>query len=211
MTSVSSKPILYYFDVAGRAEPIRCAFAAAGIDFEDKRLTKEEWDEQKAAGLSPSGQLPLLEMDGKKFVESRAILTYVCALTGNIPTTPMEILNHNMLLDSIDSMWGLFRPLYTAKKKKEKANAVQEVTVNVKQYLKKLDGQVKDHTGEPSHVLKGKPYCPTDLTLYACAREFPKRPYGIDIGNIEQEYPAIYSIYKGVLESNPRIKAYHSA
>lgn len=40
---------LYYFDVRGRGELGRLAFAAANIEFEDIRLTKDEWAKEKAS------------------------------------------------------------------------------------------------------------------------------------------------------------------
>lgn len=39
---------LYYFNVRGRAEIGRLSFAAANIEFEDVRLTREEWAKEKA-------------------------------------------------------------------------------------------------------------------------------------------------------------------
>ena len=39
---------LYYFPIRGRAEMARWAFAAAKIDFEDVRLSGEEWAKEKA-------------------------------------------------------------------------------------------------------------------------------------------------------------------
>ena len=35
--------ILHYFNIRARAEPVRLAFAAADVKFEDKRYTSEEW------------------------------------------------------------------------------------------------------------------------------------------------------------------------
>ena len=39
---------LTYFNVRGRAEPIRMIFKAAGVEFEDIRITGEEWSALKA-------------------------------------------------------------------------------------------------------------------------------------------------------------------
>ena len=43
---------LYYFNVRGRGELARLAFAAANIEFEDIRLTREEWAVEKASKLN---------------------------------------------------------------------------------------------------------------------------------------------------------------
>lgn len=38
---------LYYFHVRGRAEISRLSFAAANIEYEDIRMTHEEWAKEK--------------------------------------------------------------------------------------------------------------------------------------------------------------------
>ncbi|CAB3406493.1 unnamed protein product [Caenorhabditis bovis] len=57
---------LYYFDSRGRAEPIRLMFHYLGVDFEDVRMSMEEFAESK--DKAPMRQLPYLEMDGGKTV-----------------------------------------------------------------------------------------------------------------------------------------------
>jgi len=67
---------LIYFNSRGRAEPIRMIFAHCEVDFEDKRVTSDEWKEMKPS--IPFHQLPALEVDGKVIVgQSMAIARYV--------------------------------------------------------------------------------------------------------------------------------------
>jgi hypothetical protein len=53
---------LHYFDIAGRAEPIRQAFAIAGVPFTYRRIAFKEWPAIKASGLAPYDCVPLLEV-----------------------------------------------------------------------------------------------------------------------------------------------------
>ena len=44
---MAPKYVLTYFAVRGRAEITRLLFKVAGVEFEDKRLTFEEWGKEK--------------------------------------------------------------------------------------------------------------------------------------------------------------------
>ncbi|XP_064633951.1 glutathione S-transferase 1-like [Lineus longissimus] len=67
--------VLHYFNMMGLAEPIRLAFALAGVEYEDKRYSGDEWKQFKPS--TPVGQMPVLEVDGKMLSQSGAILRYV--------------------------------------------------------------------------------------------------------------------------------------
>ncbi len=57
---------LTYFDmVGGRAEPVRIAFHAAGIEFEDERIAFPEFMEMR--GSTRFNSVPVLEIDGKVY------------------------------------------------------------------------------------------------------------------------------------------------
>ncbi|EDV26141.1 Hematopoietic prostaglandin D synthase [Trichoplax sp. H2] len=73
---------LIYFNSRGRAEVTRYLFAAAGVEYEDVRVTGEEWAKIKADCKSPFGQLPVLEVDGNTFYQSQAIAGYVARELG---------------------------------------------------------------------------------------------------------------------------------
>ena len=70
----------------------RYAATFFGVDFEDRRLTFEEWGEAKAAGTYGAGnQLPVLvRKDGTILNESEAILDFVCHGKDHQPQTPIE-------------------------------------------------------------------------------------------------------------------------
>lgn len=60
--AATSKPRLTYFDLPGRAEPTRLAFAIAGVEFEDRRLSFEEFGALKAQPNTKFQHLPVLEV-----------------------------------------------------------------------------------------------------------------------------------------------------
>ena len=82
-------PKLVYFDFQGRGQPIRYLLASKGVEFEDIRLTVEEWFVDKAAGTYGMGNmLPLLvEDDGSIKTQRAAILAYLAHKHGVLPTT----------------------------------------------------------------------------------------------------------------------------
>lgn len=47
VSNMAPKYVLTYFDVRGRGEVTRLLFKVAGVEFEDKRLTFEEWGKEK--------------------------------------------------------------------------------------------------------------------------------------------------------------------
>ena len=68
---------LHYFDLMARAEPVRMMLTRAGVEFEDCRYTGEAWVAFKASGVLEFGQMPMLEIDGAKLTQSKAICDYV--------------------------------------------------------------------------------------------------------------------------------------
>ncbi|XP_073482769.1 glutathione S-transferase 3-like [Aquarana catesbeiana] len=77
---MSGKPKLYYFDGRGRMESIRWLLAAAGIEFEEEMLeTREQYEALLKEGALLFEQVPMVQMDGMRLVQSRAIMQYMAA------------------------------------------------------------------------------------------------------------------------------------
>ncbi|KAM4835720.1 glutathione S-transferase A4 [Thomomys bottae] len=74
----SSRPRLHYLNGRGRMESVRWALAAAGVEFDEEFLeTKEQLQKLQEEGHLMFQQVPMVEMDGMRLVQTRSILHYI--------------------------------------------------------------------------------------------------------------------------------------
>ena len=77
-SGIAMKPKLYYFDSYGRAEVIRMLLHLTKTDFEDIRLSQEEFAQMKEEGFFPNGQVPVwIDEKGMVFNHTSAILIMI--------------------------------------------------------------------------------------------------------------------------------------
>jgi prostaglandin-H2 D-isomerase / glutathione transferase len=95
---------LSYFDGPGRAEPIRIALRISGIPFEDHRFKFPEFAQLRAEGAFPLGSVPVMEVDGQRYVQTAAILRYVARIGDSslYPSDPTAALRVDSALDSFN-------------------------------------------------------------------------------------------------------------
>ncbi len=94
---------LTYFDFdGGRGEPVRIALHAAGIDFEDERLSFTEFGETRHK--LRFGSLPVLEIDGNVVTQSNAISRYVGKMAGLYPDDDLQALYCDEVLDALEDV-----------------------------------------------------------------------------------------------------------
>ncbi|XP_058518172.1 glutathione S-transferase Yc isoform X3 [Ochotona princeps] len=75
---MAGKPKLHYFNARGRMESIRWLLAAAGVEFEEIHMkTKGDLEKLRSDGSLMFQQVPMVEIDGMKLVQTRAILNYI--------------------------------------------------------------------------------------------------------------------------------------
>jgi len=95
---------LTYFDFdGGRAEPIRIAFHAAGIEFEDKRLSFSEFGEMRHE--TRFNALPVLEIDGAAVTQSNGMSRYVGKLAGLYPEDDVQALYCDEALGAVEDTY----------------------------------------------------------------------------------------------------------
>jgi len=94
---------LTYFDIdGGRGEPVRIAGSAAGIDFEDHRISFKEF--MKSRDAMPFRCAPVMEIDGVPVTQSNAMLRHVGKLAGLYPEDSLEALYCDETMDAVEDM-----------------------------------------------------------------------------------------------------------
>lgn len=94
---------LTYFDFdGGRGEPIRIAFHAAGVDFEDHRISFDEF--RKSRGDMRFTCVPELEIDGVTVTQSNSMLRYVGKTAGLYPGDDLQALFCDEAMDAVEDL-----------------------------------------------------------------------------------------------------------
>ena len=102
---------LTYFDLdGGRAEPVRIAFHAAGIEFEDERIGFPEFMAMR--GSTRFNSLPVLEIDGKVVTQTNGMCRYVGGLAGLYPEDAIQALYCDEALGAIEDLLHRLVPTF---------------------------------------------------------------------------------------------------
>ena len=101
---------LIYFDLGGRAEGIRMLLAHANFQYEDARISMEEFAKLKRGGGSslPLGSVPIWEEDGFIQAQSSSILRMLGARLGYYHDDPMICWRIDSLIDFVEDLHGKF-------------------------------------------------------------------------------------------------------
>eukprot|EP00538_Stauroneis_constricta_P002792 CAMPEP_0119549894 /NCGR_PEP_ID=MMETSP1352-20130426/3519_1 /TAXON_ID=265584 /ORGANISM="Stauroneis constricta, Strain CCMP1120" /LENGTH=270 /DNA_ID=CAMNT_0007595585 /DNA_START=31 /DNA_END=843 /DNA_ORIENTATION=- len=221
-----SKVKLQYFDIAGRAEPVRLALAVAGIPFDDVRIVYKEW-----ATIKPTtkyGQLPILTLpDGTVFSQSEAMLRWAGSEgDGSLyPSDPMmrfKVDEAIGMINDLDKAWmpalymGMRPALFGHDVDKMDDKAKSELVKNIREtFLKeKLPTHMK-HLGSLLFENKGHFLCGNQLTIadllgYATLAYFQKGVADHVPKTCLDEFPIITAWLQRV-KDHPKVAAYYAS
>ncbi|CAF1451088.1 unnamed protein product [Adineta steineri] len=128
---------LYYFNARGRAEISRLIFAAAGQKFEDIRYEFNEWPAHKSE--TPLGQLPLLEVDGVKLVQSSAIARFLARKFHLAGRDTLEQAKVEAVTDTINDVIPEIMSIRREQNESKKQQLLQKFSDNLPKYLQNLE------------------------------------------------------------------------
>ncbi|KFM13767.1 Glutathione S-transferase [Aptenodytes forsteri] len=143
---MAGKPKLYYTRGRGRMESIRWLLAAAGVEFEEEFIeTKEHLEKLRNDGSLLFQQLPMVEMDGMKMVQTRAILSYIAAKYNLYGKDLKERALIDMYVEGTRDLMGMimYLPFHPADAQEEKFALIIERGTT--RYFPVYEKALKDH------------------------------------------------------------------
>uniref|UniRef100_A0A4W2GWA7 Glutathione S-transferase n=1 Tax=Bos indicus x Bos taurus TaxID=30522 RepID=A0A4W2GWA7_BOBOX len=143
---MAGKPTLHYFNGRGRMECIRWLLAAAGVEFEEKFIEKtEDLDKIKNDGSLMLQQVPVVEIDGMKLVQTRAILNYIATKYNLYGKDMKERALIDMYSEGVEDLGEMIMhlPLCPPDQKDAKIAQIKERTTN--RYFPAFEKVLKNH------------------------------------------------------------------
>jgi glutathione S-transferase len=125
---------LYYFDVYGRGEGLRMLLWHAKVQYEDVRLSEEDFAKLKTEGTVPLefGQVPVIENEGKFYNQTQSMMRSLGKMHGYYPEDPYTAYQVDSILDSIHD---LAVTLLRAKNEKDEDKKKEMLTAAITTYL----------------------------------------------------------------------------
>jgi len=196
---------LHYFNIRGLGEPIRQIFAHAEVPYEDVRIEREEWNDEKKKELEVEwGQLPMLSIDGKKKTQSYAIVRHLAKKYNLAGANECEEFRCDEVTEAIRDYTNKWMPMFAAFFAGDmvKAEAAKKTIVEVDTPL--YFGRFNSLLEKKGNTwLVGNQLTYADIVLVHVATSFST---AFDL-NLSKGFPAIEKLIAAV-HSEPKIKAW---
>lgn len=142
-----SKIKLTYFDFSGgRGEPVRIALHAAGIKFEDERLSFEQFNARREA--LPFGSLPVMEIDGVTVTQSSAMCAYAGKRAGLYPKDDLQAMYCDEVMGVVEDLSHYIGPTIRMSGEEQKKAREALVAGKMSTVLKGMSGLLKRGGGK---------------------------------------------------------------
>nr|QIJ45836.1 glutathione S transferase Sigma 1 [Meteorus pulchricornis] len=188
---------LTYFNFTGLGEPIRYLLSYGGIKFEDHRVSSEEWPKIKSK--MPMGQMPILEIDGKQYNQSKAIVRFLAKKFDLHGSDDYEALEIDAAADNVGDLGDVVSKYYWEEDPEQKKR-MKEIEMEKRPLLlEKLEAQVKKNGG---YFVNGK-LSWADI-WFAARCDYLSNILGFDV---TKGYPELEKLV-GKIRAIPNIKAY---
>ncbi|XP_024078173.1 glutathione S-transferase 3-like [Terrapene carolina triunguis] len=197
---MAGKPKLYYFNGRGKTESIRWLLAAAGVEFEEEFLeTREQYEKLLQDGYLLFQQVPLVEIDRMKMVQTRAILSYIAAKYNLYGKDLKERAMIDMYVEGTTDLMGLIIvcPFLSAEnKEKQHAVIIQKAT---NRYFPVYEKVLRDHGQD---ILVGNQFSWADVHLLEAILMVEEKK-----SSVLSEFPLLQA-FKARISDIPTVKKF---
>ncbi|CAF2661249.1 unnamed protein product [Rotaria sp. Silwood2] len=191
---------LYYFNNRGRGEVSRLILAAAGQIYEDIRYEDDQWLLDKAK--MPLGEMPVLEYNGTKLVQSRAIARFLAKQFQLGGRNNFEQAKVDAVVDTIEDLITKLIPVFDEENDiKREELSKKFFSEELHKHLQNLDVLIKEF-GNGDSFFVGNHLTWADLYFY----NFFETILGIN-ENCLDNYPSLKQNRQEV-EKQPKIVDY---
>lgn len=201
-----------YFDSPGRAEASRLALSAAGVEFNDVRLTSEEW--QKMKPNTPQGQLPMLEKtlpSGVKIQipQSGAMIRCIARENDLYGTNESERTMVDVVLCTLEDLFSEVLKLYMAREDQVKSAEIKEKLEKetIPKFVKIFEEMKKVNSKEK--WLVGSKITVADIALFSFFKQLPLM-FGESLAKVYNDNTTLKT-HANVVQENPGIKKWIEA
>ena len=197
---------LTYFDMdGGRAEPVRIAFHAAGIEFEDHRISFPEFAEMR--GSTRFNSVPVLEIDGKAVTQTNGMCRYVGRMAGLYPTDDLQALYCDEALGAIEELLHRIVPTFSLEGDEQKVAREKLVETWITIFIKGL-AEMLERGGE---YFADNRFTVADMKVAFTLQWFNSGQLDhVPTDLVEQLAPALNAHIERTM-NDPVVKAYYAA
>ncbi|KAG4076973.1 hypothetical protein HA402_015960 [Bradysia odoriphaga] len=190
---MSEEYIVHYFDIRGRAEPIRMILSYAGAKWKDQRIPSAIPAEIKA--VATYGQVPVLEVNGKYLAQTLSICRYLARKLNLTGANEWEAAKCDEIVDGVDEFAHAFGPAWVeqdpAKKKEIIDNALK---TGQEKIISRFNTMLQTNGG---HFV-GSNITWADIVT-ACTIDFNEKLWNI---SVTEGYPAVKKLLDTVFSAN---------
>jgi prostaglandin-H2 D-isomerase / glutathione transferase len=210
---IGGVPTVHYFDFfsKGRGQVVRLLFLDAGIAFTDVRYTFEEFPRDirpalmAPEGLNPTGNLPVVELNGQAITQSYPILRHFSRVLGNAydGDSEAEMFWVDRICDIVIDWRTKFVDSYFSSNQKE--DYVKHCEQNRSRYMNALERHLTQNelARKGPYVCGGK-FTYADMVLFQVLHD---EELGKGDMNGVQDYPRLKKVVEAV-RSRPNVKAF---
>lgn len=183
---------------------MRLALAAGKIPYTDNRIPQSKFPEIRPT--LPYLSLPTIDIDEATYAQSGCILRYVGRLTGFLPTDPIEALQAEEIVDTLNDLFSTFHS-YKGDPSGLTDYRLGLIENQIPRYLGAVDRRMETFGKGPFAV--GGKLSIADFSIAAMINSFKAETYAPIDASVADKYPRALQSHEQVMKL-PEIIEYHT-